>query len=177
MTIDAGTSTRRSRRPRSSATATAVIVLCLALAVFAWHKVQDIFSEPAASAPSCSWPVQVEHANSAQNGLIRCYLQAIAHRSPSELRSVVRSASDGGPSGFGAAAFAHAADARSGTATVTVIGNSSDAADATVVIRYADGAHANLDIHIANPASSDSWRFWNIGIYPPDPNAPPPARP
>jgi hypothetical protein len=180
MTIDAGTSTQRSRRPRSAAITLAVIVLGLALAVFAWHKIQDIFSEPDATAPSCSWPVHVEHANSVQSGLIRCYLQAIAHHSTSELRSVVPSVSNGGPTGFGSAAFAHSADARSGTATVTVFGDSIDGAEATVAIHYADGAHADLDIYIANPTSSGSWRFSNIGIYPPDPpdpNAPPTAGP
>jgi hypothetical protein len=151
------------------AVAVAVIVLGLAVAAFARHKVLN------ASAPSCSWPAHIQNANPDQDGLIRCYLQAIADRSTTELRSVVPAASDGGPIGFGSAVFAHAADARSGTATVTVIGNSVDDADASVAIHYADQADDNLDIHIADPTSAKSWRFWNIGIYPSDPSAPSPA--
>jgi hypothetical protein len=137
----------------------------------AWHKVSDT------SAPSCDWPANIQGANSVQDGLIRCYLRAIADRSTSELRSVVPAHSDGGPTGFGSTVFTHAADARSGTATVSVIGNAVDDADATVAIRYADQAHDDLDIHLANPASTKSWRFWNIGTYPPDPGVPSPATP
>lgn len=175
MTSDTETDIRRSRRRRQAGVVVVAVVLLGFLALALWHKVRDVLNGSDAFAPSCSWPAHIEHANSVQDGLIRCYLQAIAHRSPSELQSVVRSPSDGGPTGFGSAAFTHSVDARSGTATVTVIGNYSDSADATVAIHYADGAHANLEIHIANPTSADSWRFWNVGIYPPDPNAPPPA--
>jgi hypothetical protein len=158
-------------RGRLTAVAVAVVVLGLAAAAFARSIA---WREPDKSAVSCSWPAQIQGADSAQAGLIRCYLQAIADRSTTELQSVVPTPGNGGPIGFGSAEFAHAADARSGTATVTVTGDSVDDADATVAIRYADQAHDNLEIHIADPASARSWRFWNIGTYPPDPNAPAP---
>lgn len=176
MTIG-GLATQRPRRRRNAAVAVAVVVLGLAVAAFARHKVLYTSHGPDTSAPSCAWPAHVQDANPVQDGLIRCYLRAIADRSATELQSVVPAHSDGGPVGFGSAVFAHAADARSGTATVTVIGNSVDDADATVAIRYADQAHDSLDIHLANPTSAESWRFWNIGIYPADRSAPSPATP
>ena len=167
--------TQRPRRSRKTAVAATVVVLGLAVAAFA---MRNILRGPDTSAPSCSWPANVQNANSVQDGLIRCYLRAIADRSTTELQSVVPARSNGGPIGFGPDVFAHAADARSGTATVTVTGDSVDDADATVAIRYADQARDNLDIHIANPTSGKSWRFSNIGIYPPDPpGAPSPATP
>jgi hypothetical protein len=173
MTTRGEADTRRPRRRRN--VAVVAIVTCLAVAAFSWHTVSRFWSGSDTSAPSCSWPAHVQDANSAQDGLIRCYLQAVADRSTSELRAVVPARSTGGPIGFGSAVFAHAADARSGTADVMVIGNSVDDADATVAIRYADQAQDNLEIHLADPASASSWRFWNIGVYAPDPSAPSPA--
>lgn len=168
------------RRPHSARAAAFTVVVVAALAVagaFAWGEIRDAAAGPDASAPSCSWPAHIEHANSDQAGLIRCYLRAVAHHSASELRAVVRASGDNGPTGFSRADFAHAADARSGTATVTVTGNDVDSADAAVSIRYADGARDELEIHLADPTSSHSWRFWDIGTYPSDPNAPPTAAP
>ncbi|MGV9563045.1 hypothetical protein [Streptomyces sp. NPDC003480] len=138
-----------------------------------WLTIQDFAEGPDAAAPSCSWPVHLEKANSDQAGLIRCYLRAIAHHSTSELRIVVRARNDNGPTGFSAADFAHTHDVNSGTATATVVGNDVDSADATVMIRYADGVRQELELHLANPSSTDSWRFWDVGTYPSDPNDPP----
>jgi hypothetical protein len=169
--------TQRPRRLRSATAAAAVIVLALTGAAFAWPKVQDFMNGPDASALSCSWPADIQRANPAQTGLIRCYLRAIAHRSTAELRSVVRARNDNGPIGFSSADFAHTADARSGTASATVTGNPNDDADADVAIHYTDGVSDNLEIHTANPTSAQSWRFSNIGIYAPSPDAPSPASP
>jgi hypothetical protein len=104
-----------------------------------------------------------------------CLPQRSPVRTPT--RTVVRATNDDGPTGFSASDFAHSADARSGTATVTVTGNGSDSADALVSIRYADGSRDSQDIHLANPKTSHSWRFWGIGTYPSDPNSPPTAAP
>ena len=87
----------------------------------------------------------------------------------------VRPQDDNGPAGFSSADFVHSADARSGTATVTVAGSDVDGADAAVSIRYADGARDEHEIHLANPSSAESWRFSDIGIYPADPADPPPV--
>jgi hypothetical protein len=107
--------------------------------------------------------------------LIRCYLRAVAHHSDSGLRAVVPSRDNGGPTGFSPADFAHRRDAAAGPATVTVAANDVDSADATVTISYTDGARDLLEIHEANPSSSHSWRFVNIGTYPSDPDQPSPA--
>ena len=151
--------------------------LVAVLAVFGWAKVRDAAPGPDVSAPSCSWPAHIEHANSDQAGLVRCYLRALAHRSASELRAVVRSEDDNGPTGFSSADLAHSADARSGAANVTVTSSDVDGADAAVSIRYADGAHDEQEIHLADPSFSQSWCFWDIGTYASDSAAPPTAGP
>lgn len=166
-----------TQRPRWwRRTAVAVIVLALTGA-FAGPRIQNFINGPDASARSCSWPADIQRANPAQAGLIRCYLRAVAHHSTVELRSVVRARNDNGPIRFSSADFARTADAHSGTATATVTGNPNDDADADVAIHYTDGVSDNLDIHIADPAHAQSWRFSNVGIYAPSPNAPSPASP
>jgi hypothetical protein len=174
MTIDDIVTRRRSRRWRVAMVA-CLLVVAAVLGPTVWWVVQKLVYNPDASEPSCYWPAHIEHANSGQAELIRCYLRAIAHHSMSGLFSVVPSADDGGPTGFNRSDFAHEADARSGTATVTVIPNENDSGDATVAIRFADGARESLEIYLANPTSYHSWRFNNLGKYPNNPSAPPPA--
>ena len=172
----AGTGSRWGRRRTVTGTLTALALLCaLCLALVAWAQVRSYFDGPDASEPSCSWSADIRQANSDQAALIRCYLRAVAQHSDSGLRSVARSADNGGPTGFAAADFAHSRDAAAGTATATVVGDAVDSADATVTIRYADGAQQQLEIDLANPGSESSWRFSDIGTYPSDPDAPPPA--
>ncbi|WP_152627077.1 hypothetical protein [Streptacidiphilus melanogenes] len=142
-----------------------------------WRQVANAFAGPDASAPSCSWPARIEHADADQAGLIRCYLRALADHSDSELRAVVPAADNAGPAGFSAVDFTHSADAADGVATVTLAANPSDSADAEVTIRYADGARDALEIHLANPGSTHSWRLGNIGTFPSDPSAPSPVAP
>lgn len=175
--MDNETSAPSWGRWRSRSTTVACAVLLAVISLFAWHEVRDAAAGPDATEPSCAWAAHIEHANSDQAALIRCYLSAIAHHSASELRSVVRSTDNNGPTGFSASDFSHSADARSGQSAVTVIPNDTDSADATVSIRYADGSHQNCEIHIANPTknSAHSWRFWSVGTYPHDPNTPHPA--
>ncbi|TDU02661.1 hypothetical protein EDD99_1062 [Streptomyces sp. 846.5] len=155
--------------------AVAAALLGLWLLTDGWPQVQDALDGPDASEPSCSWSANINGASADQAGLIRCYLRAVARHSDSELRAVVPSMDDNGPTGFSAPDFAHSHDAAAGPATVTVVANDSDSADATVTISYADGARDLLEIHGANPTSSHSWRFFTIGTYPSDPNQPSPA--
>ncbi|MEY9878097.1 hypothetical protein ABH931_007622 [Streptacidiphilus sp. MAP12-33] len=139
----------------------------------AWSAVQEFRDGPDAGEPSCSWTAHIEKADADQAALVRCYLRALADHSEDELRAVVPSQGNGGPSGFTAADFAHTRDANSGTATVTVdADNEVDSADASVEIRYANGVTQTLEIHLANPMSLHSWRVWNLGTYPNDPNVP-----
>jgi hypothetical protein len=152
-----------------------VVTIAVAVLGFAGYQGVHALRGPDETAPSCSWPARVENANPVQDGLIRCYLRAIAGHSAAGLRTVVPAREHGGPNGFEPAVFAHSADARNGEATATVTGNDVDDADATVDINYADGARDTLDIHIADPSSAKSWRVDNVGIFPPDPNAPSPV--
>ncbi|WP_042422906.1 hypothetical protein [Streptacidiphilus anmyonensis] len=140
-----------------------------------WRQVADALAGPDASAPSCSWSARIENASTDEAGLVRCYLRGLADHSDSELRAVVPSTDNGGPTGFSAADFAHSRDAAAGPAIVTLAPNPSDTADASVTIRYADGARDVLEIHLADPESLHSWRFYNLGTYPSDPNAPSPV--
>ncbi|MET8407016.1 hypothetical protein ABZV34_02685 [Streptomyces sp. NPDC005195] len=174
MNSDAGSRRRvRGWGVFAAAAVAAGVLLVRWLVPDPWLTIQDFAQGPDAGAPSCSWPVHLEKANPDQAGLIRCYLRAIAHHSTSELRTAVRARDDDGPTGFSAADFAHTQDVTSGTAKVTVVDNDVDSADATVAIRYADGVRQELDIHLANPSSTDSWRFWDVGTYPSDPNEQP----
>jgi hypothetical protein len=158
---------------RIAAAAAAVAVLGLAVAAFVWRG----WGPARPGAAACDRAAQIRGADTAQDRLIRCYLRAVADRSPAELQPLVPAPGDGGPTGFGAAVFAHSADARSGAASVAVTGNPVDDADATVVIVYADRARDQLDIHLVDPASGRSWRFWDVGSRPADPGAPAPAVP
>ena len=168
---------RRTTRWFVTAVGTALaVLLALWLGPATWRKVHDLAEGPDAASRSCSWPADIHEGDPDQAGLIRCYLRAVAHHSESELRAVVPSRDNGGPAGFSTADFSHTHDANSGIPTATVVGNDSDSADATVVIRYADQARDQLEIHLANPSSKDSWRFWTLGTRPGDAHPPPAAR-
>ncbi|WP_370091786.1 hypothetical protein [Streptacidiphilus sp. MAP12-20] len=143
------------------------------------QAVQDTLYGPDASEPSCSWvAVRFQGVDADQATLIRCYLRAVAERSADGLHAVVRSRDNGGPTGFSAADFAHAATVAGGTTTVTIDNSDNvvDSADASVQVRYADGTRQVFEIHLANPMSLHSWRFWDVGTYPSDSGGPPPAR-
>ena len=170
-----GDASRRRWWGVAGVAAAAVLLLGAWVAPVAWSSVQTALYGPDATEPSCSWTVDIHGADADQAALIRCYLRAVARHSDSGMRAVVNSKGNGGPTGFSAADFAHAHDAADGTASVSVTGNAVDSAEATVTIRYADGAHDQLEIYLANPASWHSWRFVDIGTLPPDPIAPPPA--
>ncbi|MFC1402901.1 MULTISPECIES: hypothetical protein [Streptacidiphilus] len=175
--VGAGTSRHRRLWAVGVLPAVAAVLLGVWLATDGWARVQDALDGPDASEPSCSWSARVEGADADQAGLIRCYLRALAQHSESGLRAVVPSQDNQGPTGFTAADFTHSRDAAAGPATVTVKPNDSDSADASVTISYIDGAHDQLEIHGANPASAHSWRFVSVGTYPSNPNEPSAAIP
>jgi hypothetical protein len=124
------------------------------------------------SVPSCSWPLRVRGpATSEQAGLVRCYLRALATHDPGGLLAVADTA--GAPIRISHADFAHAADARSGTATATFTPDqTTDSADIGVTISFADRARQTVDMHIANPSSAHSWRV-DIGTAIGSPGPPP----
>lgn len=93
-------SVRRLHKARAAAFTVVVVAVVAVVGAFALGEIRDAAAGPDASAPSCSWPARIEHANSDQAGLIRCYLRAVAHHSASELRAVVRAIGDNGPTGF-----------------------------------------------------------------------------
>jgi hypothetical protein len=122
------------------------------------------------AAPACSWPLRVDgHATAAQAGLIRCYLQAVAHHDLGALRGL-----DNPVYRATGAQLAQTADARSGLATATVTMSPEDTGIGTVRIGYADGATISFGIEIVNPSVAGSWRL-DIGPGVPGPQGPPSA--
>jgi len=114
------------------------------------------------AAPSCSWPMRVSgHLIAAQAGLIRCYLQALAHHDLGALKGLANPAYR-----VTRAQLAQAADARAGVATVAVSMSPDDTGIGTVQIDYANGATCSLGIEIVNPSVAGSWRLDIGGSYP-----------
>lgn len=132
-------------------------------------------SDGPTSVPSCSWPLRVRGQGTIeQAGLVRCYLRALAAHDKSGMLAVADTSHADEPLTITSADFAHAADARSGTATATFRPNDTDGAYVDVTFDFANGARADVPMELANPASAHSWRM-EIGTYPPDPSAPEPA--
>jgi hypothetical protein len=129
-------------------------------------------SDGPGSAPSCSWPLQVRgRPEDGQSGLVRCYLRALADHSTSGLLAVADSANV--PVRITKASFACAPGARSGLATATFTPNQIASDVSNVTIAFADGTRESLEIDLANPDSSTSWRLL-IGS-PAGQHNPPPA--
>jgi hypothetical protein len=127
------------------------------------------------SVPSCSWPLRVRGPGTReQAGLVRCYLRALARHDMNGMLGVADTTHANEPLTITRADFAHAADARSGTATATFKPDDTDSAYVDVSFTFADGARADVAMELANPASAHSWRM-EIGTYPRDQSAPPPA--
>ena len=144
----------------------------LVLSAGGYLVVAAAFSDGPTSVPSCSWPLRVRgQATTAQAGLVRCYLRALATHDQNGMLDV---ADTSAPVTITSADFVHATDAQTGTATVMFRPNYSDSAYVDVIVMFADGARADLSMELVNPASGNSWRM-EIGTYPPDPSAPEPA--
>jgi hypothetical protein len=148
-------------------------VLCLLVAgVWVWGYLEN---RPT-PALSCSWPLRVRGEPApGEAGAVRCYLKALAQRDMAGLYTTAYSDYGDGSVHLTNAAFTHSADARAGLATATFTGNSTDTGLAEVMIDYADGAHNDLGLQIANPQSANSWRL-NIGtLAMTEPGKPPPT--
>jgi hypothetical protein len=116
--------------------------------------------------PSCWWPLHAggngtraqTGLTSAQAGLIRCYLRALAHHDAAGLRAVAFNDTNR-PVRITAKDFRYAADARSGVATATrgPAGEQSYAYAVTIV--FADHVRETVAMAPVNPAVIDSWRL------------------
>src|SRR5215471_16197335 len=165
----------RSKTEQVAWAAAVIGVVVLAAAGFvAWSK-PTVNGMPAYT-PSCSWPLRVRgHVTSAQAGLIRCYLQALAHHDAAGLRAVAFNDTNR-PVRITAKDFRHAADARSGVATATRGPEGEDNAYAVTIV-FADHAKETVAMAPVNPAVLNSWRL-GIGTpvtqTGPRPGLPPP---
>jgi len=99
-----------------------------------------------------------------QDGLVRCYLQALANRDAVAMRAVATSLP---ATKITSIDFRHSGDARTGTATAIFGQNPSDSTDAWAVIHFADGAVEDLGlINEMSMGGNDVWRItigsaWN----------------
>jgi len=157
-----------------AAAVTGVLVLAvLAAAGFAAWTKPTVNGMPAYT-PSCSWSLRVRgDATSAQAGLIRCYLRALAHHDAAGLRAVAFNDTNR-PVRITAKDFRHAADARSGVATATRGPEGEDNAYAVTIV-FADHAKETVAMAPVNPAVLNSWRL-GIGT-PVTQTGPPPGQP
>jgi len=136
-----------------SAALVAGAVACGAWAVVAW-------AESVYGTPSCSWPVRIRGtATSDQEGLVRCYLLALASGDRSGMSAV---ATRTPPTRITSIDFRDSADARAGTATAIFIPNPVDSSAADVEVHFADGVVAHLDL-----VNEDAWggpNLWRMQI-------------
>jgi len=164
---------QRPRRP--VVTITVLTVVAVFGAVWIGHTAWAAFKSQ--STPSCSWPLRVHgEPTAAQEGLVRCYLRALAGRDTAGLLAV---ADNMPPVRITPADFAHSADARSGLATATFTPNPSDSTNALLAITYADGARDWLGIQNLIAAGGPStWRMTiGTGVNPASGPAPATAAP
>jgi hypothetical protein len=146
-------------------TLTVVIAICAisligAVGWWAYSKAESVYGTP-----SCSWPVRIQGSvTGGQDGLVRCYLQALARRDQAAMSALATSAPATKITNIH---FRHSADARAGTATAIFSQNPVDSTAAGVVIHFADGAVENLDlINEMSMGGNDVWRIaigsaWN----------------
>jgi hypothetical protein len=127
------------------------------------------------SPSSCSWRLHIHGRPTAtQARLVRCYLQALAHRDVAALLAV---AANIPPVRITHADLAHAVDARAGLATATFTPNPSDSAFAVLTILYADGAQARLGLqNMIAMGGSSVWRLIIGTDVHPAPPGPSPAQ-
>jgi hypothetical protein len=124
---------------------------------------RDLSEGDDSCAVSCTWPATITGATRAQAGVIRCYLRALSDENPVEMLAVTPHSIVGGDEIPSSGAFRYAADARSGTATVTVQqGSIDDPSGALAIIHYADGRRDDQVLQVVNPTVAYSWRFWTI---------------
>jgi hypothetical protein len=124
--------------------------------------------------PSCSWPLRARGTpTAAQEGLVRCYLRALAGRDKAGLLAV---AANIPPVRITGADLAHSADARAGVATATFTPNPSDSTSVVLSIRYADGTSAQLGmLNMIAMGGPSGWRLVIGTDVHPGPPGPPPA--
>jgi hypothetical protein len=132
------------KRPRTPAAALRAVWIVFAAggAVCAGHAAWGVF-QTWSGTPSCSWPLRVRGPASAErNGLVRCYLRALAEHDTSGLLAI---ADNHQAVRITSASLGHSADARTGPATATFT-STPDSTYFLMTITYADGAREATSI-------------------------------
>jgi hypothetical protein len=136
------------------------VAVCLIVAVglagrWAYAKWESTYGTP-----SCSWPLRIHGAaTSDQEGLVRCYIQALVNRDTPLMEAAAEHSSGNKVT---SAAFRYTRDARAGVATATITPNPNDTTDAEVEIRFANGVVE--DTGLTNEAAFGGPSVWRIDI-------------
>ena len=141
--------------PKRVVTAVCVILALGGAGRWAFAKWESTYGTP-----SCSWPLRIHGtATSDQDGLVRCYMQALVTRDTPLMKAVAEKTSGNEVT---SAAFRYGRDARAGMATATITPNPSDSTDANVEIRFADGVVE--DTGLTNETAFGGPSVWRIDI-------------
>jgi hypothetical protein len=142
----------RFRPSRALPAGAAVLILAAA----AWGGVSWFRSRDAS--PSCSWPARISGTGTPQqDGLVRCYLEALATRSTQEMGAVAQSIP---PAHITTGLFAYSPDARAGVASVNLKPSPVDDTFVLVTIRYADGVTEGTGLlNMTAMGGPSTWRM------------------
>ncbi len=144
----------------------AIVVVFIALAVMVVSASVVWIARDWARTPSCSWPLRIHGVASAdQAGLVRCYMQALAHRDSVGLMAV---AANDPPVHIAKADLRYSPDARTGEATANFM-PTDDNGYVVVTITFANGVRERTGIiYMSNGGgtvgSCDCWRM-HIGTF------------
>jgi hypothetical protein len=128
----------------------------LAVAGVAWGGVS--WYESRNATPSCSWPAHLRGSSTGpQDGLVRCYLKALATRDAGEMKAV---AANIPPARITSGLFLYSPDARAGVASVTIHPSPVDTTFALVTIKYADGTEERTGmLNMIAMGGPSTWRM------------------
>lgn len=139
-----------------------IVLACVVLAGsgFVWfgHRAWTAFVPQ--FTPSCSWPLRVQgQATGEQAGLVRCYLQALAHGDSTGLDALaVRTKGIH----ITQADLTHSADARAGLATAVFTPSPVDTTYVLLTIRFADGKTERTGL--MNMIAVGGFSAWRMSI-------------
>lgn len=147
---------RDSTRGRVTITAAFVVLVCIV--VSAGLVVKTALDR--ARNPSCLWPLRIHgEATAVQAGLVRCYLQALAHQDSAKLMAL---ASDDPPVHITEADLRYSRDARAGEAAAAFV-HTDDEGYVDVTIAFANGVIEKPGI-VYNGNSIAPCNCWRMDI-------------
>jgi len=135
------------------------VLACLVLAVGGAAGL--VYAKIQSGTPSCSWALQARGvATSSQEGLVRCYLQALATRNRSLMGKI---ATNPPRSKITRADFRYSRAARAGTATATFSPSPVDSTVVNVTVHFADGV-VDRELGLYNEIAFGGPSVWRVSV-------------